>query len=246
MTIQARAVVGRGFGSELVVLAPPYRTASALGADTDLRALSLGGVVVASGEPLIAGLAELTLASYRCPWAVPCIALSGPQSPLEPLLMLVTELRDRLVVVRRWTDPTSPQWFAHVVEAVRQRPLPEPRALAEWIGHRVRHTELERPLRAQFEEALQGAMAAGPSPTTYRRVFAHYGRYSPRDWRAIARLCRHAAGGGTVREHAAARLPERTVSRYARQYLSVTHQMVAKRLGWEWVVEAALRTGAYV
>ena len=34
--------------------------------------------------------------------------------------------------------------------------------------------------------------------------------------------------------------------RYAAKYLQISHHAIPKRVGWEWVFEAALRTGGYV
>src|SRR5439155_1485703 len=144
-------------GSQLVVLAPPYRNPTSLATLERGAALPLGSLVFGDGDATIAVLAELTALSYRAPWAVPCLALPAQQQPLEPLLLLVTELRDRLVVVHR---------------------------------------------------------------SVARRVD---------DWAQIVRCVRR-----------------RTVCEYTRKYLAMPYHLVAERLGWEWVLEAALRTARYV
>src|SRR2546429_8734173 len=59
---------------------------------------SLGSLVLGRGDTTIAVLAELTALSYRSPWAIPCLAVPAREEVLKPLLMLVTELRDRLLV----------------------------------------------------------------------------------------------------------------------------------------------------
>src|SRR2546430_14486862 len=105
---------------------------------------------------------------------------------LQPLLMLVTELRDRLVLVARGVARVDEA--AHVVACVRRRPAPRPAALARWIARRLRSRELEVPLRSQFEEGLGYELTtAGLSVASYSRLFALYGPYTARDWRGRGR-----------------------------------------------------------
>src|SRR2546430_17727568 len=97
--------------------------------------------------------------------------------------MLVTELRDRLVVVHRAASRVVDDW-AHLVQCVRRRAVPTAAELARWVARRLRQREVEVPLRHQFEEALHGTPAdAGLSVASYSRLFAQYGRYTARDWR---------------------------------------------------------------
>ncbi len=232
----------RELRSELVALAPPYRTAGSLQPADGVAELSLGTIVLAKGETTIAVLAELTALSYRAPWLVPCLALPARHESLEPPLLLVTELRDRLVVVNpagRGSDEV-----ADVVASVRRRAAPTPTVLARWVARRLRARELEAPLRHQFEEGLGGAPAdGGRSVASYSRLFSQYGRYTARDWRALARLCVHAVARTIEDGHSGASLPLRTASHYATRYLRVPYHVMTERLGWEWVLEAALRAG---
>ena len=96
-----------------MALAPPYRAVVPLHS-VDGAELSLGSVVLARGAATIAALAGLTALSHRAPWIVPSLALPAPQESLEPLL-LVTELRDRLVVLSPGSGDDD---VAHVVAAV--------------------------------------------------------------------------------------------------------------------------------
>jgi hypothetical protein len=205
----------------------------------------LGTVVFGTGDTTLAVLAELTAATYRWPWVVPCIALPIKHEPLEPLLMLVTELRDRLAVVKEWrrTVPVAP---ATIVAAVRRRAMPTAYGLARWIAQRVNREELETPLRSQFLEALEGVAASSIlSVSTYSRLFARHGRYTARDWRAVACLCAHAVAPEypccSLRE----KLRLRAARHYAHKYLGLPYQVMTERVGWEWVLEAALRNGRY-
>jgi hypothetical protein len=239
--VRAGSELHRALRSELLAVAPPYRTAvpvhGAGGAE-----LPLGSVVLAQGDAMIAALAELTALSHRAPWIVPSLALSTPQESLEPLFV-VTELRDRLVVSSPARDRDD---IAHVVTAVRRRPPPTPAMLARWVARRLATRELESPLRHQFERSLGAAGDGDRSVASYSRLFSQYGRYTARDWRALARLCVHAVARTIENGHSGASLPLRNASHYATRYLRVPYHVVADRLGWEWVLEAALRAGGYV
>ena len=247
--MRAGSELHRVVRSELVALAPPYRTAVPVHGAAD-AVLPLGSVVLARGDATLAALAELTALSHRAPWIVPSLALATPQESLEPLLV-VTELRDRLVVL---SEARTRDGVAHIVAAVRRRRAPTPATLARWVARRLAARELEAPLRQQFEQSLNGAAADGArSVASYSRLFSRYGRYTARDWRALARLCAHVVSRTSEdenrREHAeqdGRQLPFRTASHHAGRYLGVPYRVTAERLGWEWVLEAALRVGRYV
>lgn len=133
-----------------------------------------------------------------------------------------------------------------IVSAVRRRSVPAPATLAAWIARRLGMPELCEPLANQFRSAISDAPTPdGPSAPTYSRLFRQYGRYNARDWRALGRLCRYAQslGSNGGREN---RLTLRTASRYVTRYLRAPHQVFAERLGWEWVLETALRVAGYV
>ncbi len=156
--------------------------------------------------------------------------------------MFVTELRDRLVVVKE-TFGGRRDDRAQVLAAVRRRTLPTPRGLSKWIARRFRKASLDAPLFSQFREALDCVPTSmSASISTFRRVFARHGRYTARDWRAIAQLSVHTAACASH----SPMLPVRTARDYARKYLCLSYHVMAERLGWEWVLEGALRTGAYL
>lgn len=241
---QAWSQTHSGFGSRLVALAPPYRTWTERRV-LDAADVPLGSVVLGSGAITIAVLAELTALSSRYPWAVPILALPAHQEPIEPLLMRVTELRDRLVVLSSSIGGRGHE-AATVVACVRRRAPPTGHVLARWVARRLQVRELEIPLRAQFGAGLEEPPAATDiSVSSYSRLFAHYGSYTARDWRAIARLCGHAQRGATSGAAAGGTLTSRTATDHAKRYLGISCHVMAERVGWEWVLEAALRTGHY-
>jgi hypothetical protein len=237
--------VARRFGSQVEVVTPPYRSSSPLRSLRATDDVPLGTVICGTGDTTLAVLAELTASTYRWPWVVPCIALPIKHEPLEPLLMLVTELRDRLAVVKesRRTGPVAP---AAIVAAVRQRAMPTAHGLARWIAQRLNNGDLEIPLCSQFREALEGVAASNVvSVSTYCRLFARHGRYTARDWRAVACLCAHAVATEHPRRSLRDELQLRAARHYTRKYLGLPYQVMTERVGWEWVLEAALRKGRY-
>lgn len=244
--VRAVSELRRASLSELMVLAPPYRTVVPLHG-AGVTELPLGCLVLAQGNTTIAALAELTALSHRAPWIVPSLALPAPDESAEPLL-LVTELRDRLIVLSAARGGDD---VAQLVAAVRRRPAPSPSMLARWVARRLSTRELEVPLRYQFEQSLDGIPADGArSVASYSRLFSRYGRYTARDWRALARLSAHVLSrtseDGERSGDSRNRLPFRTASHHAARYLGVRYHVTAERLGWEWVLEAALRVGRYV
>jgi hypothetical protein len=248
--------VARGLGgavrsaveSNVVALTPPYGAVTPLASLRAGASLPLGTVVVGVSDTTLASLAALTELTHSSPWAIPCLALPAKQEWLEPLLMLVTELRDRLVVVDKSAGLASRLDLRVVVARVVSRPLPTPTSLARWVAERLKDPDVQQPLRSQFEAALESTGAPEDhSVTTYSRLFQSYGPYSPRYWRAIARLCWYAhARAGRTDEHRGEHLALRTAIKHTRKYLQLPHVALGERLGWEWILEAALRTARYV
>jgi hypothetical protein len=165
----------------------------------------------------------------------------GP--PLEPLLMLVSELRDRLAVVRP-ARPSAIGDVSLVLAAIRNRKLPDADVLATWVGGRLDRPALRDAVASQFREALGGPAASTvASASTYSRLFARFGPYTARDWRAIARLSTHCASVGSRTRWA---LPIRSASQYLKKYAQLPYHTLADYVGWEWVLERALRACHYV
>jgi hypothetical protein len=231
-------------GVELRVLAPPWKAAVAL----DFRAGCLepppGAIVFGKGTNTLAVLAGLTAAVHRWPWAVPCVAISLDDGSLEPLLMLVSDLRDCLGVVKQVGRSTVGE-VSGILAAVRNRKEPDADVLSNWVGRRLDNAALRDAVARQFRQALGGLSASGTaSAATYSRLFKRFGLYTARDWRAIARTCRHYAAIGSIGTTGV--LPIRAVRHYLKKYLHLSYHTAAERVGWEWVLEGALRAGRYV
>jgi hypothetical protein len=251
VALPSRTTVQRSFPIELAVLTPPYNIAKRLDAfGARSPTLPLGVIVHGTGRTALGVLGALTVVVRSCPWVVPCLTLPSGEELLEPLLDLVFEMRHRIAVTRHRISGRS-SVLAYVLAAVRQRTLPPSDVLAEYVSRRLHVPELGPALAEQFDQALAGGSnSAVRSVSTYSRLFARYGQYTARDWRAIARLAWHlglrARRWSGEPEASPATLQNRAARRYARKFLSMPYSQAAQWLGWEWILERALRTGGYV
>lgn len=231
-----------GLACQVMVSSPPYNTTSPFDDSSPAERSCSGEIVVCQSSNTLVALAQLTASIHRWPWLVPCIAISHEQGPLEPLLLLVSELRDRLAVVKGLA-PTLAAAPSDVVAAARSRKPPNAEVLANWVGYRLKSRELRDALASQFGHALGGPRASAiASAATFSRLFGRYGNLTARDWRAIALLCVQCAR----RDREPVGLPLRTARDYVHKYLRLPYHTLADRIGWEWVLEGALRVGRYV
>jgi hypothetical protein len=233
--------------SEITLLTPPFFLPVALMVRVSPDAIALGGVIAAQATPsVILPLAALTVAAERWPWAVPYLGLPFQYERLVMPLRIVSELRDRMVV----GGPLPGDRLACAAAlraAVQRRGTPSAEQLAAWVATRVNEPMLEPVLFAQFRIGLEGTAAqAEASNSTYSRFFARLGSLTARDWRAIARLCVHVSAGAHETLPASSRIAVRTAVEYARRYLGITYSELSSRIGWEWILECALRRAGYV
>lgn len=222
------------------VLVPPYDLLRPLSAVGD-RDLPLGSIAVAAGKSALSMLGSLTLVEHRWPWIVPALAPSPGETLLREALGLVSDLRYRVaLLVASEIEPG----IAAVVHAVRRRPFPPAEELARFVARRLGDPGSEAILAGQFREAF-GAPAEALSSATLSRFFSRHGAFTARDWRSLAilarELCARASGcplqGGLV--------TTRTVDANARRFLGASGPKASCQLGWEWVLEQALRAGGY-
>jgi len=237
---------------EGALLAPPYDTLRPLPSTSQRdSAPPLGTIAHASGRQVLGALASLTAIAHQFSWVALCISVAPDDASLEPCIELVSELRHRLAVVHG-QGPMRRVRTSAIVDAVRRRPPPRPVAMAEYVSHRLGRPELWEPLATQFSEALEGIPAtANASVATYSRLFARYGRFSARHWRALARLTRMLAtrSPGALDPHDAGSrslVHYRTAVRHTRKFLDLSLSVATRWVGWEWVIERALRVGGYI
>lgn len=222
------------------MLVPPYVAASRIDAET-AGDPPLGTVVIAelSSSPM-AALAQLTLAANAWSWIIPCVAIPPSATHLRHAVLIISELRERLAIAMSGTVRGA----ANIARAVRHREPPTATAMARWVARRLSARQLARDLQLQFAEALQQVPANDAwSTSTYSRHFATLGRFTARDWRALARLCVNLADR-TTGTHST--LSQRSIDAHLRRYLGMTHDQSRRLLGWEWILELALRRAGYL
>jgi hypothetical protein len=237
-------------------LAPPY---NALGVwnQNGADCAPLGTIVHASGPSALAVLGSVTLSLRLYPWLVPIVTFPPDEGQLEPLIELVGELRGRAAVLQPGAAARMGTAPALIVAATR-RPPPPPEVLSAYATSRVTAVDLHEPLAEQFRLAFEDSLVPSRSVATYSRLFARHGPFTARDWRALARLthdqCVRQSGawpkakewmqGGTTDT-----MPltlNRTAEHYARHLLGMSLRAAGERLGWEWVLEYAIRRAGYI
>jgi len=237
-------------GVALWVCAPPYERMVPLapaGNDADPVSPPLGAVVYAAGPCVLAALEQLAIAIAQWPWVAPCIGLPPSEYVAEEYAALRRPFGGRLAVVPlRAGREVAPRELA---AAVARRPPPSAGALAGWIVTRVEAQDLATPLVERLGHALGERSGLPRSRSWYSRVFAPHRGLRATDWERLATLVdalRQVArghdrgravgsfGNGRARS-------ERTLNTYAITYLGRTWSSASQCVGWEWVLEAALR-----
>lgn len=238
----------------LWMLGPPYDHVNAW-PPKQIDATPLGTILCGTGPNALATLGAVTVALRSCPWLTPAIVLPAGEDGLAPLIPVVCVLHDRIAVAHQLTTHSREHRLS-LLEAIRRRPAPQAGTMSRYCATRSNSPGLLEPLTEQFAKAL-GATALARSVATYSRLFARHGSYTAHDWRSIAQLVHdlcapdeqlglfsdqdpdHDADSGVI-------MRSRTANRHARRYLSMSIHAAGTRLGWEWILERALRRGAYI
>ena len=238
----------------LVRIAPPYH-AFAPWRWNEVRTTPFGAVVHAVGPSGLAVIGAVANALRHCPWTVPVVTLPPHEEGFAPVVELFTDLHYRLAFA---AASRHAQTVGDVIGAAVRRSLPTPDTLATFVASRVGQTELFEPLIEQFDTAINACTSRCRSVATYSRLFARYGALTARHWRSLAILAhdncarqqeRSRVGNGVGPYRGAGNGHcglERTVDRYARQFLGLSFAATRARLGWEWVFECALRRAGYL
>lgn len=181
----------------------------------------------------------------RAPWCVPCI-ITCPASAEASVIQAIRSLPGQIAFVDYIEDDRWP--IGTILGAVRDRPPPSGAVLAEFVALRT-GTNLEWELAALLGDQRLEASARPIPDRTLRERLSRFGSLSPRAWRAVGTLCRvaSAARGDPMTAIAwRAGVEVRTLRLWARWYLGTSLAEYRQRVGWEWVLEAALRKAGYV
>lgn len=231
--------------SDIQLLAPPYRVvASSLGEVPPTN----GAIAIcwSDSSALLSGAFRSLLRD--APWCVPClITTSAPSDPA--VLAAVRDLPGQLTFT---PDPLSDELLVERVKAAaRSRPAPASPLLADYVSNRTGHTGLRLELTALLTVQAQPHSLAEPvvPSRTVRGRLSRFGPLTAHCWRAIGALSRVAAHMNGDRVEVLAwqvGVEARTLRRWTRRYLGATLQEYRERIGWEWVLESALRVAGYV
>lgn len=146
----------------------------------------------------------------------------------------------------------TPRFVRATVTSVKRRKCPTAQTLAEYVTLRVGDSRLGEALQVQFAKAIEGkAMDHCKSVSAYSRLFSSAGVLTAHDWRAVARMTVHLVRSQSVSDGSAparvkSLLSTKTALRYARRYLRASWYDAMRLLGWEWVLEKALRVARYI
>ncbi len=245
-----------GLGATLTIPCTPSRPAR----EEDRRPVTL----LALEPPFVAltpvGPFRLSLGTLLCAdltEGIPALARALGAHAISPWAPLVVQLPDRRIPAATLAafEPVPGTWaflypgdFAHlsleqrVIAAVRHRPVPTNASIARWVELRLGVPEAGLIMR----DCLHASGCRHPTRTLTRRMRA-LGPFEVREWRGLAELARIVAGlahGLTLEAQAyLAGLDPRTLRRWLRLATDLRWMEVSRRVGWEWLLESALRQG---
>ncbi len=224
------------------VLPPPYallRPFEIVGFED----LPFGTVVHAAGTSALAVLGALTIVLNRWPWVVPTLTLPPGEERLHEALALVSELRHRVVVMPATLGGGGPD-PEPILEAARARRFPPAEELARYVALRLGTLKLFEELAERFDEALNGRTAKLEMHVdTLRRHFRRFGPFRDKDWRDVVLVMRDLGARAVGRD--ADGVDTRTLGRRVKRLLGLSLGDAKALVGWEWVIEHALRRAGY-
>jgi hypothetical protein len=214
----------------LLCLEPPYAAVTWL-----REAPALGTILLVDGVDRHPLAEELRSVMAVAPWCPIGILTSSRHDTRKSVMS------HRVCCVPSFGDATD-GGSAMILASVRRRTRPTPQHMADWVAMRAGMHAL-RPALADLFAAAPGAHSS--SAITRARsgeIARRLGGRSVREWQ-FAVILADAAADASVRDRLFA--PRNPLSIPARDTLAgllgVTEQDFHSRLGWEWVLEAALR-----
>ncbi len=175
------------------------------------------------------------------PWCPACLMVDDPTLPVVQTQQLLQGRRQVALLVGapgRHPDP------ARVREAVRRREPPRPATLSGYVVRRTGNRTVRQLLDLAFSETASIDM---PARSIQSRALAEFGQWTAREWRALAWIIRTLDQGVVPLDRAAwlAGLDPRSFEILALRMLGIPPVEAATLPGWEWKLEAALRSGGY-
>jgi hypothetical protein len=223
-------------------LHPPYVSFScnATGIPT------LGSVFTLEMSDAETALEEAILCQGRAPWC-PLVLVLSRMVLSAGIIELLTQLHGPLGFVS--VSQRGPPDINEVLNAVRDRPTPPLSTVFSYVADRLGNASLRDLLTESL--ALAAEPSGGPLPKNVRRVSRHVRALGPLgipDWNRLSKLAL-LSGLKNVQVEELARqqgVEPRTFRAQVRRYTGVSPRSFREWVGWEWVIEAALRRWGYL
>lgn len=207
----------------------------------------VGTIAVADAVVDLSSLFDLVSLLRHCPWLPSCAVIANAAGERAATVIGLT-LAD--VAVVRVNPGESPDLLMRSIRAIQKRPPVSASHLADYIVRRTQRPDFRDSLMACFNSPPRLFAAAIHRSTVYRKLRRLSG-LTPRDWAGVAQLATvlgsHSMSPPPSLESLALTAGTTTSTFLARivRLLGVSAQAARSRLGWEWVVEAALRAHCY-
>lgn len=229
---------------DVKVLVPPYASIASVprGAPPPL-----GTIVIchAVSPTVVAGPFRVML--ERAPWCAPCL-VTGPTTGEPDVLAAIHELPGQMAFVS--AAPNDDDLLVErTLMAVGSREQPSGGRLAEYVMRRTGRTEFRAELAMLLARGTGPSLVKSLPVRTLRGRLRRFGRLTGHGWKTVGTLCRL---GAIVSDDPVeflawrAGVEPRTLRTWTRRFLDVTLQEFRKRVGWEWVLEGALRVAGYL
>jgi len=227
--------------SPVNTLVPPYTEAQPwLGEPPPLGTIALCRADLASGVARFKALLE------AAPWCLPCV-ITTPTTGDPEIMSGIYELVGQLAFV---PDPLREELIPPLaLAAAKTRPLPTGGMMADYVVQRTRNTELRLELATVLGPADPIPAEESLPERTLRDRLRRLGPLTVRCWRTVGTLARLAARMDTVPVEALAQragVEARTLRAWTMSYLRIKLRTFRCQVGWEWVLEAALRQAGVV
>ena len=200
-----------------------------------------GSILIADLDGGIPALADAVLQQRDAPWCPLVLRLAEPHFPARAIVPFEPVPGSFALLYPGdfdWLPPTE-----RIRRAVARRPVPALPVIARWLELRLGRPGLAMTLGACFSD---GKVPRRPARTLTRRIQA-IGPLEVRDWRGLARLAQLAVTPGPWRSASLettaldAGIDPRTLRRWLRLCTDLSWSTFVARVGWEWVLESALR-----
>jgi hypothetical protein len=143
-------------------------------------------------------------------------------------------------------EPLGNQFGRAIIDAVLGRPLPSPSDLTDWVVRRTNAPLLSRTLSDMFSGAASRSAATPGLATTWARHLAQLGTWTASEWQSAAHLAELAANReGLARVMIAEDVHSTETRRTMADFDRIASRQFSALVGWEWVLEAALRESGY-